>query len=85
MRIRLSAITLDHIYDGWAAEHGMGRFSRRWERAGKLMATDMTAPEAHNLADYLRKLLALVGGPGIEREPGLLPALRRDVARLRSL
>jgi hypothetical protein len=82
MSIRLSTITLDAIYDSWCHEHGMGRFSRRWSVRGRIAQTEMTTGEAQSLASYLRGRLDLISGPGVEREPGEIPALRRDVARL---
>jgi predicted nucleic acid-binding Zn ribbon protein len=85
MTVTISYVTLDAIYDSWCHEHGMGRFSHRWSVKGRQARTDMTMGEAQSLARYLRGRLALVSGPGIEREPGELPALRRDVARLASV
>ena len=85
MTIKLSTITLDAIYDSWCHEHGMGRFSHRWAVKGRLAQTDMTTGEAQSLATYLRGRLALLTGGGVEREPGEVPALRRDVERLASI
>lgn len=82
MAIRISYVTLDSIYDSWCHEHGMGRFSHRWSQSGRLYGTDMTTGEAQSLAAYLRNRLALLSSRGVEKEPGELPALRRDVARL---
>jgi hypothetical protein len=82
IRVSISAITYDEICETWGTENGLHRMSPRWEPGKRLMHARLSRDEAASLKRYLKGVLDLRSGPNFDKEPGEIPRLRRDVARL---